>query len=629
MLKNIIILISLFLSFLNAKEDLDALLEDYRGASELSNITKNDLAGFLQVYTRDDLERMQVHTLMDVMKTLPGYAVNTVSDNEYILSKAGSVRLAPGSISLYINNHKISLFSQFSTMSIEHIDHIEIYNMASSVEMGGETAPMVIKLYTKSALHDEGSRLNVSTSNLGDINTNVYTTSTLENDISYFGFVDFTKNKKDDLSQEYNNEHYTGEFEKDNYLAYFSVTTDTATLEVSHFVKKSTVGLGVGDYKTPADGGYNNSGITYAHILKKFPANFTFDIGITHSSRNRKYRDLNGITVGYVGTTPVKVEELMLERSSNNLEVLLNKKVNYGENKFLFGVRFELDDASSTTSTDNGTVTNVLEQPRREYKTSLMVEDKYTPINSFKIISSATVDLYRYKDSDEYENEYMFRFGGVKSIDNYQLRFFSSYSYHQEKQANFSFLAAASTAIEVQDSSEYKYGIGIKKTFSNSEIEFIYTYNKLNGEFKSSKVLRSTSLFQISDTSDTEGIELHYKYIYDKENRLYLTYYYGNTEADLESSPADGLNIMLFNQYKQIEFYNELICKGTYVKHDSTMPRTYMYSSSIHYYYTPDLSFKLKGENIFNKGPVTSYSNYEKSVDIYERKITLGLEYLF
>ncbi|MEA2091061.1 MAG: hypothetical protein U9O83_01695, partial [Campylobacterota bacterium] len=51
-------------------QDIDVLLQDYEKESELSKKTKDESAGNLIVYTRDDLERMQVESLKDLLKSL-------------------------------------------------------------------------------------------------------------------------------------------------------------------------------------------------------------------------------------------------------------------------------------------------------------------------------------------------------------------------------------------------------------------------------------------------------------------------------------------------------------------------------------------------------------------------------
>ena len=633
-MNKIIYTLFFFFATLYAEENIDNLLLDYQDESKLSNITKDDLAGFLQVFTRDDLERMQAHTLMDIMKILPNYSINSVSDNEYVLSSAGSTCLQSEFISLYINNHKINLVTQYSNMSIENIDHIEIYNIASSVEMGGESAPMVIKLYTKSALHDEGNKVSISESSNAELNANLYTAATLDNDFSYFGFVSFVKEDKTDVTHEYSTQEYTGKYEKDNYLAYASLENQTIKIELSHFTKKADEGLGVGDYKTPSDGGYNNSALTYLHLTKDFSNNITLDIGLTHSSVDKNYIDFNQITLYEKDDgTFYKVDRLKLEQDTDQAEIFLAKKINIEDNHILIGSRFELNENSYDTLMQDSSFSDNLQQDRREYKTSLMLEDKYTPSDSLKIITSATVDFYRYKDSSDYEDEYMFRLGGVKSYENYQFRFFSSYRYIDEKKTPFSFFVTNDEEVEKEKKSDYKYGIGVKRFFQKSELEIIYGVNRVDGDYQPTQILHSTGICESSDTTGRYGVEIHYNYFYDKENKIYFTYYQGDTEADLDASPKSGINVMMFNRYQKFDLYNELIYKGRYKRHDVRMPRTYLYTSAIKYHYSKDLSFIFKGDNIFNKSSQTCYYMYDSAniydIDVYDRKVTFGMEYLF
>ena len=65
-----ILLLMLMLFSFSVAEGIDSLLQEYEKNSELSNKTKDESAGNLIVYTRDDLERMQAESLQDVLKSL-------------------------------------------------------------------------------------------------------------------------------------------------------------------------------------------------------------------------------------------------------------------------------------------------------------------------------------------------------------------------------------------------------------------------------------------------------------------------------------------------------------------------------------------------------------------------------
>lgn len=101
----------------NANE-IDALLESYQTESELFKKTKDESAEHLTVYTRDDLEMMQVETLKDILKSIRIY----LNQNELILPIFGS---------------GVSLFGN---IDMDFIDHVEIYEGFSSFKFGIEPA---------------------------------------------------------------------------------------------------------------------------------------------------------------------------------------------------------------------------------------------------------------------------------------------------------------------------------------------------------------------------------------------------------------------------------------------------------------------------------------------------------
>ena len=63
------LLFSILITNLFSDENIEMLLKQYRSESELSKITEKESAGLVNIFTRDDLEKMQAHTLLDVLKT--------------------------------------------------------------------------------------------------------------------------------------------------------------------------------------------------------------------------------------------------------------------------------------------------------------------------------------------------------------------------------------------------------------------------------------------------------------------------------------------------------------------------------------------------------------------------------
>ncbi|MCX6053144.1 MAG: Plug domain-containing protein [Campylobacterales bacterium] len=70
---NFFFLITLFCASLlvGADDDVGSMLQNLRKKSELHNETKEENAGFVTIYSREDLDRMQAYTLKDILKSTP------------------------------------------------------------------------------------------------------------------------------------------------------------------------------------------------------------------------------------------------------------------------------------------------------------------------------------------------------------------------------------------------------------------------------------------------------------------------------------------------------------------------------------------------------------------------------
>ena len=178
-----------------AKKDLSNLLAKYKKESELSNTTKKESAGFVNVFTRDELEKMQAHNLWDVLKIIPGLFLQRGTNGTTLLSKPTIGKVPFPSVRLYINDHDMSsstfnsAFLIWGDMPIEYIDHIEVYKAASSIEFGNETSTLIIKLYTKLASREHGGKVRTMADERGGYDLSTYYAQQLEDSFSYFVFA--------------------------------------------------------------------------------------------------------------------------------------------------------------------------------------------------------------------------------------------------------------------------------------------------------------------------------------------------------------------------------------------------------------------------------------------------------
>ncbi|MEN8302867.1 MAG: hypothetical protein ABFQ64_02200, partial [Campylobacterota bacterium] len=177
-------------------------MHDYAQESELSKKTKDESAGNLVVYTREDLDRMQVESLKDLLKSLRffSYSENRLAQPD-VLNQDPISYYSKG-IRMYLNENELlspiagSGLILFGDMEMDFIDHVEVYIGFPSFEFGVEPATVVIRLYSKTAKHDEGGRVKAMLGSYGTNKQNVYYTNE-EDGLSYFIYANRTDDKKD------------------------------------------------------------------------------------------------------------------------------------------------------------------------------------------------------------------------------------------------------------------------------------------------------------------------------------------------------------------------------------------------------------------------------------------------
>ena len=205
------------------------LLNKYQAESDLSNQTKRENSGILYLYTREDLERMQAKNLQDVLKTVPGFNLYKNKYNFSLLSLASNHTIPMTGIRIFINDHDMSsvafgsAFLLWGDMNIEYIDHIEVYKSTSSIEFGDETASIVVKLYTKRADREEGSKLRVMADQKGSSILDFYTASAVNDDLSYFAYAEGSNLKKDTYHKEFASQNYNLKSNLQDYNIYSNI----------------------------------------------------------------------------------------------------------------------------------------------------------------------------------------------------------------------------------------------------------------------------------------------------------------------------------------------------------------------------------------------------------------------
>ncbi|NPA74160.1 MAG: hypothetical protein GXO12_05555, partial [Epsilonproteobacteria bacterium] len=228
-MKKIFLLFLFILAPIFAQENLSSLLSDFAQKADLSNKTKQESAGFLIVYTRQDLDRMNIHYLKDIIDKIPFLRYN--EDNGGMTSPFyHPYQPEPAdAIRVYINDRELitpfsgNTLKLFGQMSMGYIDHIEVYLGVPSQTLGIPAAWVVIKCYTKDPKRENTDLIGVQAGSYGTKEAYGYSAKNLQN-FSYLVYLNSRNSKREKVYYENNSlsrnkdiTNFYGEIQKNNF----------------------------------------------------------------------------------------------------------------------------------------------------------------------------------------------------------------------------------------------------------------------------------------------------------------------------------------------------------------------------------------------------------------------------
>lgn len=88
-------------TLLFSEDDLSSLLNEYESQSALHHKTKDESAGHLIVFSRNDLDKMQAHVLKDILKSTRFFNLQEGVKGNVALQRAGASCANSGCIRVY------------------------------------------------------------------------------------------------------------------------------------------------------------------------------------------------------------------------------------------------------------------------------------------------------------------------------------------------------------------------------------------------------------------------------------------------------------------------------------------------------------------------------------------------
>ncbi len=616
------LLLLVFYSLSLLASELDTLLENYQTESELSKKTKDESAGHLTIYTRDDLELMQVETLKDILKTIPffRYLENRIAQPD--LLNLDPVLSSSKSIRIYLNQNELILpifgsgTSLFGNIDMDFIDHVEIYEGSSSFKFGVEPATITIRLYSKLAKRDAGSRVKLLVASHGSQKENIYTSGFLnDSDMAYFVYANHTTDKQNVYhlnSESLKRNHYKNHF-------YASFSNETQKLELQAISSKNDAFVGAVPYGVPQNSQVENQFINLAYSANLLNKSLLFKLSYiqTDSLYNAHYKTALPASLG--GYSQVEQRD-----KGSVFTAIVEKKYKLQNNTVHVGLQYRKKTFDFSDLKYDG-VPAVYNQPyNKEDIYSLSLEDTIA-LSSNNILKL----FFMQQKYIELENERpkQLSVSHIYSDDNFVLK---TFVLRQEYIADPYATAQDHIGNPALKSELYhSYTQEINYETAQTVWKLVYGYTKIKNFLLPDA---SGKMQNAQDAMKIYYMQASLDYLFRKKDKIQLQFDYQKFLPFATRGKIYHRDYLLrmVNSVSKYDFFNEIVINSGF----ENLKTGYDYSAGVTYRHTKDLHFKLKGENIFNRGLTRKYtynilSAQQIEVPVIEQKFMLSMEYLF
>ncbi|WP_193109928.1 TonB-dependent receptor plug domain-containing protein [Sulfurimonas paralvinellae] len=615
------VLVLLGFSVILQASDIDTLLDQYKTESELSKKTKDENAGHLIVYTRDDLERMQVETLKDVLKSIRFFRYLENRVNEPDMINLDPVAFSSKSVRIYLNDNELVLpitgsgFNLFGNIEMDFVDHVEIYEGFPSFDFGIEPATVVIRLYSKEAKRDAGTRVKVLGALHGTHKENIYNAGFVD-DMAYFVYANHSQNNQDSydvdnqtVKRDTTTNHFYGSLEKENYK-----------VELNAFTTDHDGFLGLLPYAAPKETNLEKKFINASFGSKFQNDSLTFNLSYINSS--------GSYDASYSSPVPGGFSLMNQQFDSEVMTAIVKKKFKIENHAISAGVQFRY----KNFSLDDVKYDSVPSPAQQKYDTeniySLFLEDAISFSENNLVSLSAMLQHYDRNKAMKDEDVSQVRLSYIYTNKQWVSKTFLS---NQEFVPEPFMTAESHVGNPNLDPEEYlSLTQEISRTGEQTMSKIVFGYNRTK------KFLIPDNLGVMQNSKDDftayyAALEFHY--FFRKKDELQLAFDYAQLNLPNEATSVEHYNylIRMVNSVSKFDIFNELVINHGFENLDTG----YDYSAGVKYGVTPDLHINLKGENILNAGLTRKYyynlmpTTKLLEVPVIEQKFMLSVEYLF
>lgn len=628
-----VLFVLLLFNFLYAEElQIESLLEEYKSASELYKKTKEEAEGQVIIFTREDLDRMQAYRLGDVLKSLRFFSLQDNNYGEHVLVYPALYDMLNTTVKLYINEHEVgtiyrrSVFPIWGDISLDNIEHIEIYLGETSIKFGNEIPGVLIRLFTRQPEKENTRYFRGTGTSRNGYSLNYYDARELENGNSYLIFLETSNiNRKDYI-------HLGSELTRDSHQNnfYFNFQTKGFLFEYNNMYKKSYRFLGSTLDDAPDLNRYTGRH-QYISISKNFleDKSLKFNLSYDYIVEKEKEKDDNGVITYNPQniTNPVVIARAYNQKISQySYRFYLSKNFKFKKNDITVGGIYKNNRYTLKGDRDLFVQKSPVRWSNKDHLVSLFLEDEYSLNDENLIVAGVKYSTYN-------------RQTGYSDIDGYFIRL--GYIFVPSK--NFYGKILAADYFTPPSFFELSTNPNLKKQRSRlvgTEINYIKGNNKFlfSGAYVSVKDNISLHPVKLTYFNFGKKVEyflysLDYEYKFNKFNKIMLNYYYADiSRKDFILGTREGGFLKLFNNFDKLDTYLELSYrKGYFFKPlNIRIKDGYDLILGINYHLDESTTFSLKGENLLNKALKTPYLGLNPVVvPTVDKRILVSLKRFF
>ncbi len=598
------LLVLLFIGIALGADDIDALLENIEKKTDLSEKTRLANSGVSFIWTRDDLNRMQITNLKQILNTMYpfGYNENRFGLTDPLSYNANQPSMS-GTIRLYIDNQEITtgLYGSglilLGNTNIDWVDHIEIYTQNPTYEYATESTVTLIKLYTKSVAKDEGSRINVGGGSYAKRYIDAYHADWI-GEWSYFVFG----YSGDDKREKHKSDQTTLSRDKKVNLATATLHHEQTNLLVQAFTQD---GDGFANFSIDATPEKSTIKAKYFHVgIDSKIEDFAYLL--TYSYTQVESELLDDVTPiqnpPFYGLFPMRSGESKTHDSVVTGEIKYKKRIR--QDTLLMGVKYRTKHATWDKSLINGIDMAARRDKSIQNIATVYMENQCLVASNSLFTLGVEYQRVENKDTPQNDNLWMYRLGHTYTTDRWTLKTLYAHTLTPLEPylvKSDTFLADPSKYYKPQRMDTFVEDI----IYQNDEekYEFILDYTEARDYFLPN---RYGKIENYDKSLKMFGIDFRWT----KEYRRYDKLFVDATYREIKNTPVNSGTLKEYkgvvrniNTYKQFDIFNELV-----VSHNNFSHKNYFdYSAGVRYRYTDDIVVALKGINLFDDERQSSY----------------------